>query len=59
MEIISIYDFLQAVDESNRANEMALCYAVQILADFRNLTPAGRSVMVEALVELVAGGGEK
>ena len=36
---ISIYDFLKTVDESNRANIMALRYAVSILEDFRNLYP--------------------
>ena len=32
---ISIYDFLKSVDESNRANIMALRYAVSILEDFK------------------------
>jgi hypothetical protein len=59
MKIISIYDFLKAVDENNRANEMALRYAASILADFKNLTPEGRRMMAEELMGLIAGGGEK
>ena len=36
---MDIYDFLKAVDERNRACEMALRYAalIQILADFRDV----------------------
>ncbi len=52
---ISIFDFLKAVDESNRANEIALRYATQILDDFRKLTPAGRSLMTDTLMELISG----
>lgn len=55
---ISIYDFLKALDESNRANEMALRYAAQILADFRELTPAGQSLMADTLMELISGEGK-
>lgn len=52
---ISISDFLKALDENNQANKMALRYAAQILADFRNLTPEGRKVMTDTLVELISG----
>ena len=51
---ISISDFIKALDEINRVNNMALRYAVQILADFRNLTPEGRRVMTDTLVELIS-----
>ena len=43
----SIYDFLKAVDESNRANIMALRYAESILEDFINLSPDGRKIMTD------------
>lgn len=55
---ISIYDFLKAVDESNRANSLALRYAAEILDDFRKLTPAGRSLMADTLMELISGEGK-
>ena len=51
---ISIYDFLEAVDESNRANIMALRYAVSILEDFRNLSPDGRETMADTLMNLIS-----
>ena len=51
---ISIYDFLKAVDESNKANEMALRYAAQILVDFRGLTPRGRRMMADILTDLIS-----
>ena len=56
---MEIYDFLKALDETNRAEEMALFYAVQILEDFRKLTPAGRGVMADALMELISGERKK
>ena len=52
---MEIYDFLKVVDESNRACEMALRYAASILEDFRNLTPKGRKVMADTLMELISG----
>lgn len=55
---ISIYDFLNAVDESNKADEMALRYAALILADFKNLTPKGRKVMADTLMEYISGEDE-
>ena len=55
---ISIFDFLKALDEDNRVNNMALRYAAQILADFKNLTPEGRRVMTDTLVELISGEGK-
>jgi hypothetical protein len=51
---ISIYDFLKAVDESNRANIMALRYAVSILEDFKNLFPDDREMMAETLIDLIS-----
>ena len=51
---ISIYEFLEAVDESNRANIMALRYAVSILEDFINLSPVGREMMADALMDLIS-----
>jgi hypothetical protein len=51
---ISIYDFLKAVDESNRANIMALRYAVSILEDFINLSPDGREMMADTLMDLIS-----
>ena len=51
---MEIYDFLEAVNEHNRASEMALRYATLILKDFRNLTPAGRSLMADMLIDLIS-----
>jgi len=51
---ISIYDFLKAVDESNRANIMALRYAVSILENFKNLSPDGREMMADTLMDLIS-----
>ena len=51
---ISIYDFLKAVDESNRANIMALRYAVSILEDFINLSTDGREMMADTLMNLIS-----
>ena len=51
---ISIYDFLRSVDESNRAYIMALRYAVSILEDFKNLSPDGREMMDDALMDLIS-----
>ena len=51
---ISIYDFLKAVDESNRANIMALRYAVSILEDFINLSIDGRMMMADTLIDLIS-----
>ena len=51
---ISIYDFLKTVDESNRANIMALRYAVSILEDFINLSPDGREMMADNLMALIS-----
>ena len=55
---MEIFEFLKAVDESNKANELALCYASLILSDFRELTPAGRSLMADTLMELISGEGK-
>ena len=51
---ISIYVFLKALEEKNRACEMALNHAVSILSDFTKLTPHGRTIMTETLMELIA-----
>jgi len=50
---ISIYNFLRSVDESNRAKIMALRYAVS-LEDFINLSPDGREMMADALMDLIS-----
>ncbi len=55
---IPISDFLKTLDEINRVNNMALRYAAQILADFRNITPEGRRVMTDTLVGLISGEGK-
>ncbi len=55
---ISTYELLKALDESNRANEMALHYAAHILADLMELTPEGRSLMIDTLMELISGVGK-
>lgn len=34
---------------------MALCHAVSILADFKELTPSGRKLMVDILLKLISG----
>ena len=52
---ISICDFLKAVDESNKASEMALRYAALILENFRELTPEGRRMMADELMGLILG----
>jgi len=52
---MEIYEFLKEVDEINRAIEIALRYAASILEDFRNLTPKGRKVMADTLMELISG----
>jgi len=44
---MEICEFLKAVNEINKANEMAFRYAASILEDFKNLTPAGRSLMAD------------
>lgn len=51
---LSIDEFLKAVNESNKANEMAFRYAASILEDFKNLTPAGRSLMADTLMDLIS-----
>lgn len=55
----SIYEFLKAVDESNRACEMALRYTAMILTDFKGLTLKGRKIMADKLIELISGDGKK
>ena len=52
---MEIYEFLKDVDEINRDREIALRYAASILEDFRNLTPKGRKVMADTLMELISG----
>ena len=54
---ISTYELLKALDESNRAKEMALYYAARILADLMGLTPEGRTLMIDTLMELISGVG--
>jgi hypothetical protein len=52
--IMEINDFLKSVNENNKANEMAFRYAITILEDFKNLTPAGRSQMIATLMNLIS-----
>jgi len=52
---MEIYEFLKEVEEINRAIEIALRYAASILEDFSNLTPKGRKVMADTLMELISG----
>jgi|GEM_PF-762883 len=52
---MEICEFLKAVNEINKANEMAFRYAASILEDFKNLTPAGRSLMADTLMNLISG----
>ena len=52
---MEIYEFLKAVNEINKANEMAFRYVASILEDFKNLTPAGRSLMADTLMNLISG----
>ena len=52
---MEIYEFLKDVEEINRDREIALRYAASILEDFRNLTPKGRKVMADTLMELISG----
>ena len=52
---MEIYDFFKAVNETNNANEMALRYAVLILEDLKNLTPKGRCLMIDTLINLISG----
>ena len=51
---MEIYEFLKAVNEINKANGMAFRYAASILKDFKNLTPAGRSLMADTLMNLIS-----
>ena len=51
---MEIYEFLKAVNETNKANEMALRYAVLILEDLKNLTPKGRCLMIDTLINLIS-----
>ena len=52
---MEIYEFLKDVEEINRAREIALRYASSILEDFINLTPKGRKVRADTLMELISG----
>ena len=52
---MEIYQFLKDVEEINRSIEIALRYAASILEDFSNLTPKGRKVMADTLMELISG----
>ena len=56
---ISIYDFLRSVNESNRANIIALRYARSILEDFKNLSPDSRKMMADTLIDLISQKKEK
>ena len=56
---ISIYDFLKAVDESNRATIMALKNAVSILEELRELNEEGRTVVIDTVMNLTSEEREK
>jgi hypothetical protein len=51
---MEIYEFLKAVNENNKANEMAFRYTSSILEDFKNLTPRGRNLMADTLMNLIS-----
>lgn len=51
---VSICNFLKAVDESNRATEMAMHHAASILNTFSKLSLESRSLMIDALFDLIA-----
>ena len=51
---MEIYEFLKAVNDTNKANEMALRYAALILEDLKNLTPKGRCLMIDTLINLIS-----
>jgi len=51
---ISIYEFLAFIDETNRATEVALRHAVEILKDLTDLPPASRKMVTEILVDILA-----
>jgi len=50
---MTIFDLRKAVNERNRASEMALHYAAAILTDFRGLTPMGRKLMLDILLKII------
>lgn len=50
---LSIDGLRKSVDEKNRAVELALRYAVLILAEFKSLSPEGRLLMAEILLKLI------
>jgi hypothetical protein len=52
---MEIYEFLKAVNEINKANEMAYRHAASILKNFKNLTPKGRCLMADTLMNLISG----
>jgi hypothetical protein len=56
---MEIYKFLKTLNEINKANEMALHYAVSILEDFSNLSQKGRKVMIDTLMNLLSGKREE
>jgi hypothetical protein len=51
---MEIYEFLKDVSEINKANEIAFRYAASILEDFKNLTPTGRGLMDDTLMNLIS-----
>ena len=53
---IPIIGILRAVEEKNKACEMALKYAAPILKDFKDLNPCGRIMIAAPLMELITGG---
>ena len=54
---MEIYEFLKDVSEINKANEIAFRYAASILEDFKNLTPTGRDLMADTLMNLKGRAG--
>ena len=55
---LSIDRLRNAVDEKNRASELALRYAALILTEFKTLSPEGRNLMAEILIALIVSHGE-
>lgn len=50
----SAYTFIRFSEEGERANELAYQHAASILTDLSQLSPGGRRLMVERLVDLIS-----
>jgi hypothetical protein len=50
---ITTNDVLDAIKERNRASEMAFLHALFILPDLKMLSPSGRKLMTDILMEII------